>query len=37
MKDFNKLETTILGNIGETFLNEFAKSKGMNMYQPTLN
>lgn len=36
MKDFEQLPTTILGNLGEGFINEFATAKGAKPYTPSI-
>lgn len=36
MNNFEKLQTTILGNIGETYINEFATSFGFSPYTPSI-
>lgn len=36
MKDFNQLQTTILGDIGERFIAEFAAAKGAIPYGPLI-
>lgn len=37
MNDFNKLKTTIVGNIGEEYINEFSSHFGCKPYTPSIS